>query len=327
MRPASEDTRSTSAIGMKDAALVVLQVVAPIFAIILAGYLAAARNWIDAAGFRGLNSFAFSLAAPALLFASGTAGHQGGGAAALAFFLGVGVLYAGTLLGGRMAGLTLGATGMLSLDASYGNTVMMGIPIILASFGQQGLSILIAILALHSMLLLGVGTVVAEVAHNEKAAPLRLLAATLGGMARNPVFMAVTAALIWSSLHLPVPGAARATLQMLGAAAAPVALFCLGGSLKGFDARAGWKQTGATVLLKLAVLPVLVWAIGRAMDLAPMELAVAVIAAAMPTGANAFLLARRYATGTDTSGAAVLVSTVLSVVTLSALLAHFTALR
>lgn len=308
---------------MKQSALVVLQVVAPIFAIILAGYLAALRNWIDAAGFKGLNSFAFTLAAPSLLFASGTAGHQGGGAAALAFFLGVGVLYVGTLLGGRAAGLPLGANGMLALDAAYGNTVMMGIPLVVAGFGQEGLSILIAILALHSMLLLGAGTVIAEVAHNEKAAPLRLLAVTLAGMARNPVFVAVTAALIWSTLHLPVPAPARATLQMLGAATAPVALFCLGGSLKGFDARAGWRQTGVTVALKLVVLPILVWAIGRAMGLAPTELAVAVIAAAMPTGANAFLLARRYATGTDTSGAAVLVSTTLSVLTLSFVLAYF----
>jgi len=308
---------------MTNSLLIVLQVVAPIFAIILGGYLAAARNWIDAAGFRGLNSFAFTLAAPALLFASGTAGHQGGGAAALAFFLGIGVLYAGTLIGGRLAGLPLAANGMLALDASYGNTVMMGIPLILASFGPEGLSVLIAILALHSMIVLGVATVVAEVAHNEKAAPLRLLAATLGGMARNPVFMAVTAALVWSTLELPVPGPVRATLQLLGSALAPVALFCLGGSLKGFNMAAGWKQTGVTVLLKLAALPLLVWAFGRAMELAPMELAVAVVAAAMPTGANAFLLARRYATGMDTSGAAVLVSTVLSVVTLSALLAHF----
>lgn len=309
---------------MRDAFLVVLQVVAPIFAIILGGYLAAARGWIDAAGFKGLNSFAFTLAAPALLFASGTAGHQGGGAAALAFFLGVGVLYVATLLGGRAAGLPLGTTGGLALDVAYGNTVMMGIPIVVAAFGQPGLSILIAILALHSMLLLGAATVIAEIAHNAKAAPLRLFVVTLAGMARNPVFMAVTAALIWSSLHLPVPAPARATLQMLGAAAAPVALFCLGGSLKGFNARASWRQTGVTVGLKLVALPVLVWAIGRAMGLAPMELAVAVIAAAMPTGANAFLLARRYATGTDASGAAVLVSTTLSILTLSVLLAYFT---
>lgn len=308
---------------MRDAALVVLQVVAPIFAIILAGYVAAARGIIEAAGFRGLNGFAFSLAAPALLFASGTAGHQGGGGAALAFFLGTTILYAGTLWGARRSGMGLAAGGALSLNVTFGNTVMMGIPLIVAAFGQAGLSVLIAILALHSLVLLGTATVVAEVAQNAKASPLKLLSATALGVARNPVVMAVLAAIIWSSLALPVPQVARTTLELLGAAAPPVALFCLGGSLAGFDARAAWKQTGVTVVLKLAALPLIVWAIASLMGLAPLEIAVAVTTAALPTGANAFLLARRYGSGADTSGAAVLISTVLSVVTLSALLTVF----
>ncbi|MBS7813197.1 AEC family transporter [Roseococcus pinisoli] len=312
---------------MTGAALVVLQVVAPIFAIILAGYLAASRKWIDAAGFRGLNSFAFSLAAPSLLFASGTAGHQGGGSAALAFFLGAAVLYVVTLIGSRQARMPLATGGILALNVTFGNTVMMGIPLIAAGFGPEGLSVLISILALHSVLLLGTATIVAEIAQNEKAEPLRLLLATASGVVRNPVVMAVLAAIIWSALKLPVPAPARTTLEMLGAAAPPVALFCLGGSLNGFDARAGWKQTGVTVVLKLAGLPLIVWLVGRAMELTPIEMAVAVTAAALPTGANAFLLARRYAAGTDTSGAAVLISTLLSIVSLSVLLAYFTGVR
>jgi len=102
-----------------------------------------------------------------------------------------------------------------------------------------------------------------------------------------------------------------------------VALFCLGGSLHGFDARAAWKQTGVTVLLKLLALPLMVWVITTLMGLSQLEIAVATITAALPTGANAFLLARRYGTGTEASGASVLVSTLLSVITLSVLLAVF----
>ena len=308
---------------MTGAFLVLLQVVAPIFAIIAAGYLAASRGFIDAAGFRGLNGFAFSLAAPALLFASGTAGHLGGGAAALAYFLGAGLLYALVLWGGQRAGMGLTASGMLALDVSYGNTVMMGIPLILAAFGPPGLAILLAILALHSMVLLGVATVVAEVGQNQRAAPLRLLRTTLLGVARNPVVMAVILGMVWSLLALPVPGAARRTLELLGAAAPPVALFCLGGSLQGFDARAAWKQTGITVVLKLLALPVVVWVFCRLMGLTELEIAVAVVTAALPTGANAFLLARRYGTGIEASGASVLVSTLISVLTLTVLLAVF----
>lgn len=298
----------------------VLEVVAPIFAIILMGYLAARRRWISEAGFAGMNSFTFSLAAPALLFAAGTAGHQGGGAAALAFFLGCGLLYAGTVYGARRAGVALGAAGSLGLNVTFGNTVMMGIPLVVAAFGQPGLSVLLAILAVHSMVLLGAATVVAEVAQSSGAKPLVLLRNTALGVLRNPVVMAVLLALVWNTLTLPVPAAARTTLEMLGAAAPPLALFCLGASLTGFAAAGLWAQTGATVALKLAVLPALVWFFCWLLGVSAFETSVAVLTAALPTGANAFLMARRYATGADGSGAAVLITTVLSVVTLSALL-------
>ena len=66
-------------------------------------------------------------------------------------------------------------------------------------------------------------TVVAEIAQNQRTAPWPLLRLTLLGVARNPVVMAVLVAMIWSTLALPVPGAARRTLELLGAAAPPVA--------------------------------------------------------------------------------------------------------
>jgi hypothetical protein len=88
-------------------------------------------------------------------------------------------------------------------------------------------------------------------------------------------------------------------------------------------AQAAWRQTSVTVVLKLLALPLLVWAISTAMGLSELEVAVATVAAGLPTGANAFLLARRYAVGTEASGASVLASTLLSVLTLTVLLAVF----
>jgi predicted permease len=301
---------------MTEAALTLLGVVAPIFALILAGYVAAATRWVDAAGFAGLNAFAFGLASPALLFAGGTAGHGGGGAAALAFFFGVVTLYVATLAAARRR-LGLARAGALALDVTFGNTVMMGIPLIAAAYGQPGVAVLLGILALHSLVLLGTATVVAEVAQNPGARAWPLLRVTAGGVLRNPIVMAVMLALVWSTLQLPVPAWTRATLELLGAAAPPVSLFCLGASLRGFNAVGAARQTTTTVVLKLAALPVLVWGFGLLLGLGQLEMAVAVTAAALPTGANAFLLARRYGTGSDASGAAVLVSTAVSVATLS----------
>ena len=76
-------------------------------------------------------------------------------------------------------------------------------------------------------------------------------------------------------------------------------------------------------LLAVAALPVLVFAICRVMGLSPLETAVATTIAALPTGANAYLLSSRYGTGSAESGAAVLVSSVLSVVTLAVVMGWF----
>ena len=300
--------------------LSVLAIAAPVFIIIAMGYVTARRGWIDQAGFRGINAFVFAVATPALLFASGTAGHSGGGRAAVAFFIAAFALYGAVLLGGRLLRWPLTRSGPMALDVTFGNTVMMGIPIIFAAFGQAGLSILLVILALHALLLLTTGTVVAEIAAHARARPWAVARAAAGGVLRNPIVVAVFAALAVALAGLQVPGALRRTLEMLGAAGPPTALFALGASLTSFNIVAAWRQTSMTLLLKLAVLPVLVWLCCRLVGLSPLETAVATVTAALPTGANAFLMASRYRIGAAESGAAVLVSTALSMLTLPVVL-------
>jgi malonate transporter len=302
--------------------VVLLDIVAPVFIIVALGYVAATRGFIDDAGFRGLTGFIFNLAIPALLFVGGTSGHAGGGPAAFAYFAAALLVFGASLgLGMARLGLPMGEAGLFALNCTYGNAVMMGIPLVAATFGQQGLPILIAIIALHSMIMLTLATVVAEIGLHRQAHWRRILSATVAGVVRNPIVATVFVALAWRLLGLPVPGVARRTMEMLGAATPAVALFCLGGSLAGFRIGLAWREVAWATVLKLAVLPLLVWGVCRLAGLSPMETGIAVMTAALPTGANAFMLARRYAVGTDGSGATVLVSTVLSVFTLAAVLA------
>ena len=302
----------------------ILGVVAPVFAIIALGWIAASRRFIDEGGFRGLNAFTFNVATPALLFAGGTSAHHGGGAAALVFFVGSLLIFAlGVVVARRVLGKDLGAGSLFALNAAFGNTVMMGIPLVVAAYGQPGLVILIAILALHSMVLLGLATVLAEVGLNANGSWGRVLRATVLGVAHNPIVMTVLTAFVWHLLDLPVPGPMRRTLELLGGAGPPTALFCLGGSLAGFQAAGAWREVAWLSALKLLVMPLLVWGLCFVFGLGALEMAVAVTTAALPTGANAFLLARRYAIGAETSGATVLVSTLISVLTLAMVLAGF----
>ncbi|PWS35351.1 AEC family transporter [Falsiroseomonas bella] len=301
-----------------------LEIVTPVFALIALGYVAAWRKILDDAAFKGMTLFVFGLAAPALLFSGGTRPHEGGGAAALAL-LGTSVVFFFALipLAQRMLKLTMAEAAVFALSCVFGNSVMMGVPIIVSAYGQAGVPPMLAILGLQTVIVLGMATMMIEVGLNAAAPWRRLVTATLMGMLRNPVVLSVFAALVWNLFGLPVPPVLRRTLDFLGGAAPPLALFCLGGGLAGIAASAIWKETAAIVAAKLFVFPALVFAAGWMLTLTAIELAVAVTMAALPTGANAFILARRYATGADRSGSAVVVSTALSVLTISALIAHF----
>lgn len=304
----------------------VAEVVAPVFALIALGYVAARLRWVDQSGFKALTLFVFAIAAPALLFSGGTRPHAGGGGAAVAQIGGAVILYFATLLfARRVLRQSAAEAAVFALSCVFGNSVMMGVPLIVAAYGEAGVPPMLAILALQTVTLLGLGTVMTELGLNAAAPWRHLLRASVAGVARNPVIIAVVAALAWSTLGLPVPGVLRRTLDFLGAAAPPLALFCLGGGLFGMAVAGMWRETLAIVVAKLLLLPVLVWSIAQALGLAPIETAVAVTIAALPTGANAFILARRYATGADRSGSAVVVSTALSVVTLAWLIGHFRA--
>jgi predicted permease len=302
----------------------VLQVVAPVFVLIALGYGAARWKFVDDATLGGLTLFVFSLAAPALLFAGGTRPHEGGGGAAIAQIGGSVLLYVAMLvLAHRVLRQSMAEAAVFGLACVFGNSVMMGIPLIVAAYGEAGVPPMLAILALQTVIVLGLATVMTEIGLNAAAPWKLLLRSAAAGLLRNPIVLSVIAALAWSATGVPVPATLRLTLEFLGAAAPPLALFCLGGGLAGIAAAAMWKETLVIVVAKLLVLPVLVYAIGLLLGLAPIEMAVAVTMAALPTGANAFILARRYATGADRSGSAVVVSTALSVLTLSTLIGYF----
>ncbi|MGG5811975.1 AEC family transporter [Falsiroseomonas sp. CW058] len=303
-----------------------LEVVLPVFVMVALGYGAAKRKLVGDEGLKAMALFVFALAAPALLFSGGTRPHEGGGGAALALLTGSVLVFAAAAAGARrLGGFSLPEASMFALACVFGNSVMMGIPIIVAAYGPPGVPPMLAILGFQTMVLLGMATVLTEVGLNAAAPWRRVLLSTLRGIGRNPVVLSVIAAFVFTAFGLPVPGVVRRTLDLLGSAAPPLALFCLGGSLAGIAAAAAWRETLAIAAVKLLVLPALVFLLSLAFGLTPIEQAVAVTMAALPTGANAFILARRYATGADRSGSAVVLTTSISVLTLSALIAQFRA--
>ena len=295
-------------------------IVAPIFALIALG--AASRIWrlLDAPGQRGLNDLTFYLLIPALLFAAVAEAEFGGLQPAAVYFACCLVIFTlGLTLARRMLGAGLAQATIIGLNCAYGNTVMLGVPIVAASFGTEGVALMLPIIALHSIVLLPLASVLIE-ADGSTGHPLRKVARTLPGLARNPVIIAILAAALWRVTDMPVPGPLHRLLAMLAAAAPTMALFSLGASLPDFATQGSARETGLATALKLAALPALVWLTAGLLHLPPLATAVAVITAGAPTGANAFFLARRTGTLAAMSAGTVVVSTALSILTLSLLL-------
>jgi hypothetical protein len=216
----------------------------------------------------------------------------------------------------------LGTLSLHGLTAVFSNTGYMGIPLLQTAFGDAGVLPAVVATVWHGAVLMGLGIVLLEADFSRGAGPLRLVANVGKGVVSSPLILAAAAGLAWSALGIPIPAAAGTFFDILAAAAAPCALFAMGLFLVGRSITAGAGEVGWLVALKLLVQPALTYVLAfEVLEMERLWATSAVVLSALPAGALVFVLAQQYGTYTQRSTAAILVSTVLSVLTLSALFA------
>ena len=142
----------------------------------------------------------------------------------------------------------------------------------------------------------------------------------LGGILRSPLVIAAVAGLAASGFGIPLPKAIATFCDILGASAGPCALFAIGLFMVGKSFTAGMTEVSWLVLLKLVVQPLITWWLAfQVFTMDPVWAAGALIQSALPTGALVFVLARQYGIYIQRSTAVIMISTVVSLATLSAL--------
>jgi malonate transporter and related proteins len=313
----------------------IVDIIVPVFGMVLVGWLIGRSKLLSAEGLRGFTAVTFYALFPALLFRSmakvqlATLEPD----VLLAFFGAVFILYAVMMGLGHLKGLRLGDRAMFALSGTFSNGVGVGIPFITYAFGEKGLVPLLMIISVHSLILLTFTCFLMEIdghGSGSGGGARGRLAAKLGGaalsMLKHPVIPAIFAGLLWGVMTTHIPGLATPVvidriLQALAAAAPPCGLIMVGASLAHVGLKGHWQPAAAASAFKLMALPVLVWAIGRyVFPLDPLWLTVATLNAAMPAGANVYLIGQMYDTGVARATNAVVISTAASVLTLSAAL-------
>jgi malonate transporter len=288
----------------------------PVFGIVALGWAAARARLVTAGALDALGAFAFRFALPALVFRL-VAGQPLGSSFHPAFY--GGYLASGSLLFAVVFGLSrvLGGRGTAAAGAhatasTVGNLGFLGPPLVLAFLGERGAGPLAMAILAEIMVLLSVGTAVMGGSRDAGVA-----SAVLRGTVLNPVLVAIVLGAVAAAVGAAPPGPLDRFLGLLGGAAAPTALFALGGALalQRIDRATALAATAITAA-KLVAAPLLAWfVLAHLLRVEPFWVRAGVLLAALPPAGNVYVVAQRYAADADRISAAIALSTTVGVVT------------
>jgi len=307
----------------------IFNIVLPLFALIGVGFAVGRTRLFSEAALAGLNIFVFYVALPVMVFFA-----LAGSPLRELFDWRLVVDYeAASLLTFAIAfGLAriafrnpTGERAVAGATSNFSNIGYLGLPLLTFTLGPEAAVPGALILLFDNVIVLSLTTALLEgslARHGSAAAIARRLAI---GFAQNPLMVALAGGAAWGLIALPIPTPMAGFGALLGGAAGPCALFALGATLARHPVTAGAREVGLMVTLKLIAMPAMALVMTTWMlPLEPIWRATAIIAAALPTGANVFVLATQYGIFVQRASSAILASTALSVVTVSTILAFLT---
>lgn len=308
-------------------------IVLPIFALIFVGFLCRRRDILGPGATRELNRFVVYLALPALLLdimahASWAALDQPSFIAV--FTLSCFIIFAVTLALRLRKGRHLADVSIDGLNAAYANTGFIGFPLSLIVFGRGSLTLTTIAAIITVCVLFAVAIVLIEIGLQTEAHPLHLARKVGLSLVKNPLLVSPVLGALWAASGIPLPTSAETFFKLLGDAASPCALVALGLFLgerrrtETVPALQPGDATGSLLLVGLKLLgqPVVAWVLARCVfHLSDAVTHLTVVMAALPTGTGPFMLAEFYRREAQVTARTILLSTIGSLITVSAYLA------
>ena len=304
---------------------VVLNITAPIFFLILLGFVGTKYQLLSKEALPALSKFVLYFALPSVMITKISSldlravvdlSYMGvyalGGLTA--FFLTL-VLVKGVLKESWGNGAVSGIGAMMP------NSSFIGFPILLQYLDNAPAQAFAMSLVVENILFLPVGLILIEsLYHQESGVGRKVLLNVAKRIASNPIILAVFTGVIMSLLGVSLPNFMGGGLELLASAAAPCALIVIGGSLVGVVIRGSKIRTALVASVKLVIFPLIVFAGLQAFPTMPFELKVsALLFAAMPMFSIYPIIGETYGQRSFCAST-LLITTVLSFFSISALL-------
>ncbi|NVO56280.1 AEC family transporter [Rhodobacteraceae bacterium B1Z28] len=295
----------------------------PFFAIIGLGYWAGRTRFFTAEATAYLTKFVFYFALSAMLFrfaATLPFAEIFNGRLIIGYLIGTAAVYSVATCVAWLRGLDIPTAAVEAQCAAIGNVGFLGLPMLALLFTQAAIGPVMLVLTVDLVVFSSLIVILINGGRDGRLTPSTFRLIGLG-LLKNPMIVSISAGLIWSALQVPVPEPLNDFLTILGGAATPGALFAIGASLAGKSAErvqvAGWLSFCKLVIHPACVAIALIWLIP--IDTFPATVAIA--AAALPVAGNVYMLAAHYGVAPHRASAAILLSTMASILTVPLIIA------
>ena len=297
---------------------------APLFVLIALGFAIARSGRWSAASTDALTRFVFAVAVPALLFRLMSDFSKLPPIDARVLVAYFGACLAVFVVARVASRLAFGHDGVsqsvFALGAVFSNTVLLGLPLVQVTLGAPAMPAVSLIVVFNALILWTLVSVSVELARHG-ALGARQFLATARKVLLNPIVASILVGTAFGFSGLSLPGFLDRALALLAGAAVPLSLIALGLGLGEVALGAGAAESAAIGVLKLAAMPAAAFGIAHAIGLPRDDTIAVVVMAALPTGANVYLMARHFRALEGPVAQALVLSTALAALTTPLVLA------
>ena len=289
-------------------------VVGPVLLVGAVGYALGRRGTVEG---RTLSSLSVSIFVPAIVFYAVTSSSLPGGALArltgyliLQFALIAVVIVVMSRIYGWDRTLTTG----LLLATMFSNAGNAGLPLAYFAWGSTGLAAAVGFFAIQAVM---TNMVAAYLAAQAEAGGRRALQALL----RLPVTYAIAAGLLIAAFGIVLPPPVARATKLLADAAVGVQLVLVGVQLSEIRLGGAWRGIAFATATRLLLAPLFAWGTAPLLGLEGIVRQTGILQASMPTAVTAAIWAVEFAVTPALVSSVVVVTTLLSPLTLTVLLA------